>query len=394
MRNKHKIRLSYFLDDINIGGNQKLSLDVLRLLSKEIFEVRLIILYKPDESNVLELKELGKIEIIYANLPDSLNIIYNIVSITKYVCDSDLIITSGYDASIYLGLLKFTTLDKRKYISIVHGIDGYYIDDVYLNRIKRKIGIISRLKDKLLVNNFFKYFDGFITVSSGLNDFLENVRNVNPGKIDSLFFGTDFKTLRQLTISEKMEMRSRYGFRITDFVICYAGRLSYAKGLENLLGEIKVLLQKYDDMKLFIVGGGELFDLLSSEIEKLKLIKKVVITGFVSETEKYIQMSDVLILPSKSESTNLGVQTAMYSRKIVLCSDVGGLPDLVDNNVNGYLYNVNDMNEMRNRLDYIYINRHDLDEIKEKAHIKMKTEFDLSLNIRKIEKKFIDIFES
>lgn len=389
-----KTRITFFLDDIRIGGSQKLTLDAIRLISKDLFKVRLVVLNNPVQENRLNLSDIKDIEIVFANLQDSVNIISNVISLMKYVLDSDLIVSTGFDCGIYLSLLKYFSNDKRIYVSVVHGIDGYYIDDEYLNRIKKNFGILHMLKDKIITNLFLRFFDRFITVSSAMNDFLVSVRKAAPEKIRTIFFGTEFGRLVSLTGTEIADFRLSNGLGLKDFVICYAGRLTYAKGLEVLIAEIEYLFKKYDDIKLILNGDGELREFLQSEILKFGLDDKVVVTGFVPGTEKYIQISDVLILPSKSESTNLGVQVAMYFGRIVICSNAGGLQDLVDDGINGYMFNVNDYAEMTAKLEYVYKNRYNLNHIGKNANKKMNEKFNLSENIYNIEKEFMELLEN
>jgi glycosyltransferase involved in cell wall biosynthesis len=389
-----KIRITFFLDDVRIGGSQKLTLDAVRLISKELFEVRLVVLYRSVKEDQLNLSDLDDTQIVFANLPDSLSILSNVISLMKYVMVSDLVVSTGFDCGIYLSLLKYFSNDKRIYVSVIHGIDGYYIDDEYLNRFKKNFGVLHLIKDKIITNTFLRFFDRFITVSSAMNDFLVTVRKVAPEKIRTVFFGTEFSRLEFLSETEIVDLRLSNGIGLKDFVICYAGRLTYAKGLETLIEKTSDFLKSNDDIKLILNGDGELHEYLHSEIRKYKLDGKVLVTGFVPETDKYIQISDVLILPSKSESTNLGVQVAMYFGKIVLCSNIGGLRDLVDDSVNGYLFTVNDYSEMIKKLVYIHKNRFSLNHIGKNANVKMVEKFDLSRNIQNVEKELIKLFKN
>lgn len=118
--------------------------------------------------------------------------------------------------------------------------------------------------------------------------------------------------------------------------VSYIGRLSYEKGIGTLLGAAK----KMSDVKFQIIGDGPLRDYVCSEIDKHDL-KNVTFRGalYGKDLNKARNASLVLVIPSECfENSPLVVLEAMASGLPVVGSNRGGIPELVENGVNGFLF--------------------------------------------------------
>jgi glycosyltransferase involved in cell wall biosynthesis len=110
-----------------------------------------------------------------------------------------------------------------------------------------------------------------------------------------------------------------------DFIL-FMGRLVNTKGLEYLVSAMSSV-----DSKLIICGGGPLQDKLQRKIEKNGLQGKVEMTGRVCEERKCELLSSckLFVMPSIFESYGIAVAEAMSYGKAIVASDVGGLPEVV-----------------------------------------------------------------
>lgn len=373
-----KNKTVFILDDLNIGGSQKLTQDIIELLNDKGHEIMLLVLYsdytisQSDQYN-------NKIMFLKLTHYDILN---NIVRIYDKIKEYDYIITSMNEGNLYVSILKASGILSGKTISIVHGRDSFYIEDNILKKELKKQGALYNLKIKILLQLFYRYLDAYICVSSDLREYLIKIRKINPVKIKVQQFGT------------KIDVCSRYAFLekifyqyMNRFIILYSGRVTYAKGLEEIMKVILLIKEKIPNILLIIVGEGELKDNLMKEVKEYDLYDHVVFIPFVEDVLSFIAISNVYISMSSYESTNIGVQQAMLLGKVVLCSDVGGIRDLVDDNSSGILYNKNDLNDFVEKLYRIYSNYDRLkNEFAYNAKHKILEDFNLYKNINKIRK--------
>lgn len=137
--------------------------------------------------------------------------------------------------------------------------------------------------------------------------------------------------------------------------ILYFGRLSPEKGISTL---IKAMMQI--DYKLVIIGTGPIEKKLIEEIKINCLDKKVIMVGFKSgdELKEYIMNSRAVIVPSEwYENGPYSAIEAMSLGKPLIVSCYGGLPELVENGKNGYIFDsektlVNCIKTIINQNDY------------------------------------------
>jgi len=100
------------------------------------------------------------------------------------------------------------------------------------------------------------------------------------------------------------------------------------------------------DARLVLVGDGPEYGRTRELVEKLGLADYVRYVGVVDGVASLLAAADVLLLPSETESFGLVALEAMASGVPVVASDVGGLPEVVEHGVSGYLAPVGDVDAM------------------------------------------------
>ncbi|MDN5130869.1 glycosyltransferase [Aliarcobacter butzleri] len=126
-----------------------------------------------------------------------------------------------------------------------------------------------------------------------------------------------------------------------DIVIGTVKSLEDKYGIEYLIRAFKIVSDKYSNLplKLLIVGGGNLEYNLKNLVKELNIEKKSIFTGKVmfDDTPKYHNMLSIFIAVSNSESFGVSVIEASSCAKPVIVSNIGGLPEVVENNITGFI---------------------------------------------------------
>ena len=223
-------------------------------------------------------------------------------------------------------------LVKVKNILIIHNLSSYkksfyskfiYIRDSIYNITADKIITVS----KSCRLNLYK------------NTSLKNIFIVKNGS-------HDFSKLKKIKI-KKVKKRK--------FIIGYVGHIHERKGLETLLYSIK---QTSNEIQFIIIGGGE-----KNYINKLKRIahKNFIDILFVKlqkKTLNYYHYFDLFILPSKQfESFGLVLVEAMSCKKTIICSNYGGMKEIIINKKNGMLFKKNNSNDLKSKINYLRKNK-------------------------------------
>ena len=101
--------------------------------------------------------------------------------------------------------------------------------------------------------------------------------------------------------------------------------------------------------------------------EELHIEDKVMFLGQSHEIDKILCFSDLFLLPSEKESFGLSALEAMVNGVAVISTNTGGLPEVNQHGISGYLSNVGDIEEMASNALKILQNEEILEKFKQGA---------------------------
>ncbi len=136
-------------------------------------------------------------------------------------------------------------------------------------------------------------------------------------------------------------------------VIAFIGSFYDYEGLDLLVAAMPDLLAARPDLRLLLVGGGQVADAIAAQVRLLGIEGSVIMTGRVpyEEVENYYSLTDILVYPRKSMRltelvTPLKPLEAMAQKSMFIASDVGGHRELVRDGVNGTLFRADDKDDL------------------------------------------------
>ena len=131
--------------------------------------------------------------------------------------------------------------------------------------------------------------------------------------------------------------RSEFGMAPESPVIGYTGRLEKQKRLETLLKGFSLVLVRYPQARLMIVGEGSLSSKLKALANRLGISHAVIWTGFRQDIPRLLAVMDIYVLPSSNEGFAASMLEAMAAGKPVIVTDVGGAREVVTDGRKGIL---------------------------------------------------------
>lgn len=133
-------------------------------------------------------------------------------------------------------------------------------------------------------------------------------------------------------------MRTRLDLGAEPLVVT-AIRLVKRKGAEHLVTAFSKVLQRVPDAKLVIAGGGPEAANLHALMKKLGIENSTFMLGTLSREQviKLIAAADIFVLPSLMESFGLVLLEAMAAGVPIVCTRAGGVPEIVENEINGLM---------------------------------------------------------
>ena len=146
------------------------------------------------------------------------------------------------------------------------------------------------------------------------------------------------KQLEKYDENQMRQAKDFYGLK-DEFVFAMIARVEAIKGHMYFLEAASLVLKKYQNVKFLICGTGAYLDELKKRADELGLNEKVLFTGYIKDVTSVMNVIDVNVNASYgTEATSLSLLEGMSLGKPIVASCYGGNPELVEEGVNGMLF--------------------------------------------------------
>lgn len=254
----------------------------------------------------------------------------------------------------------------------------YVANHTYAQQYKNLEKSIYRVLMKL-ERKGYKYAQRIVAISTTTKDSLVNDYQVPSEKITVIPVGVDVGIFKPLDIK-----------KIPNSVL-YVGRLCERKGLYYLIESIKMVREAIPNIKLYLIGKGNLREELQRLVEKHGLLRNVVFIGKVSEEEliKWYNRAEVFVLPSLFEGFGIVCIEAMACGVPVIGTKVPGIVDIIRDRDNGLLVPPQDPDSLAKAIVQMLKDKGLCKYLGERERKGILGKFDWS----KISEEFIDLYK-
>jgi glycosyltransferase involved in cell wall biosynthesis len=215
---------------------------------------------------------------------------------------------------------------------------------------------------EIKINSFFetykRYVDYFIAPSRFMQEVFIKYSGISPERI---VYIPIFEAPVNTSLNDADENYFLYG-----------GRLSHEKGISTLLRAIK------DDerLKLVVAGSGPLADEYSEYVKENRLNAEFVGFKNVDELHGLIKKCRAVVIPSEWYENSPNIILEAYSRgKPVIGSRIGGIPELIDENRTGLLFEAGNYRELTKCMRTLYDDRLTAQEMGSRGNDLVRTKF-------------------
>lgn len=380
----NKLKIVYIISHLNIGGAQTLVFDILKYLNKKKdLDISIITIdsgeninkFRSEGINIINISEKGLVNPkIFFKLKESLRKI-----------KPDIVHTHMLKADFY-GRIAAKQVGVPLIYSTCHNYSSHHKGaDV------NKISIFDKIDNAVIFYSDSK----LIAISEIVKKYLVNRNEKFKAITEVIYNGVDTgKEKFILNESGLSELRKNLGILKDDFVISIIGRIEKQKGHAFFLDSVSGLLKERKNIKVLIIGDGNLKNEIENLVTANQLTEYVKLLGYQIETEKFIEISDMICVPSLWEGFGLVIIEAMIKMKIVLATDTGGISEIIENGKTGYLFKLNDKKSISEKLNYIINNFNDLNLIKLSALKMVKEKFDIRKNSEKYYQSYLNHLDS
>jgi glycosyltransferase involved in cell wall biosynthesis len=178
---------------------------------------------------------------------------------------------------------------------------------------------------------------------------LRKVFGTRPDEIGILYNGVDVDSdIDELTKADTEALRR--GVRIELSVpldsrlVLTTARLSGQKGYGDLLQVIPKIIEEFPDVVFVWAGDGEQRQLLETQVKQSNLQPHVRFLGYCTDISRLLRASDLFVFPSHYEGgCSSAIREAMAYRLPIVCSDAGGIPEVLCNGIHALLFKSRDI---------------------------------------------------
>lgn len=247
----------------------------------------------------------------------------------------------------------------------------------------------------LFIERFLSYrTSSYIAVSKYAGNEIKRNIKLQENKIHLIYNGIDPDAqLRSLKDTSSNE------FKLKDyknkFIVLYPAMFFEAKGHIELLDAIRLSCETLNEnILLLLAGDGPLRSTIETKISLLDLEKQIKVLGFIKEIYCIMHISDLVILPSKSEVFGYALLEAMACSKTVLATSVGSIPEIIINGYNGELLPYKDISNIVQRLNYLSNSKKKLKRMAANGNKYVKQNFSLANMIAETQQLYDELLKS
>ncbi|MDR0617623.1 MAG: glycosyltransferase family 4 protein [Endomicrobium sp.] len=373
------IKVCYIITKLDLGGAQKVALDIGNGLNKNPFNVFFItgvggILDKDIDKTfkVYKLKQLVREMSPLKDLKTLIDI-YKILKIER----PDIVHTHTPKAGI-LGRIAAKLAGIKV---IVHTVHGYGFSDkhkwylkylfIYIERFCALFSTRIIFVSKENIKKGFKYKiakkNNFTLIRAGIDtDFYKN-----------FVLKSDFKKSARINHNAK--------------IVVTVASFKPSKNLKDFINVARLVTKNIKDVVFVIVGDGKQRKELESLIEKFNLTNKVILLGWRTDIANILKSVDMFVLTSLWEGLPCSILEAMCCAKPVIANAIDGIREIVVDNKTGFLIEPNDYEQMAKKIEYLLLNDNISKEMGKNGFNLVGEEFNINYIVNQHEKLYLTL---
>ncbi|MGM0502001.1 MAG: glycosyltransferase [Bacillota bacterium] len=246
--------------------------------------------------------------------------------------------------------------------------------------------INNRFYNRVLLKNCVTDFIAIskVTRYESIKELPDNI--LPEEKIKLIYNGVKVDEFRNSTIQN--DLREEYNIGSDQLLIANIGRLCRQKGQTYLLEAVDKVVERFDKIKLLIIGTGSAEKKLKQQVKELGLEDKVIFTGFRDDIPSVLKQIDFMVHTALYEGCPWIILEAMMTGTPIVATASPSLPEFITDGENGYLAANKDVRDIADNIIKM-INTDNRNKLGEKSAEIAKENFSFERLIDDIEEKIL-----
>lgn len=172
--------------------------------------------------------------------------------------------------------------------------------------------------------------------------------------------GIDIEEFKRTEEIEKLakSIKQSNGIGEGEVILCFIGRLTKQKGMEELLEAVQDIFTSFSKIKLILLGRYEqhLDPIKEEYVELIKNDKRIIHFGYQLDVRPYLAMSDIFVFPSYREGLpNVVLQAGSFDLPCIV-TDIPGSNEIIKDQINGIVIKPKDTHSLKNAIQLLLEN--------------------------------------
>lgn len=213
---------------------------------------------------------------------------------------------------------------------------------------------ITRYKHDIYHRFLYRHVDRFVVISQNLYQQAKRFLPLDESKLRLIYHGV---TTPQEKTRSCSELFSQSLTSSSQLHIGLFGRIEYGKGQHLIIDAVKKLKARNKIVTVSLIGqvmSKKYFASLQRTIEREGLSSQIKHYPFIDNAASYMCCFDVISLTTYDETFGLVVIEAMCSGVAVIGSDAGGVPEIIENDISGLLFESGNADALTEKIELLY----------------------------------------
>jgi len=159
----------------------------------------------------------------------------------------------------------------------------------------------------------------------------------NPDKVVTLYNGIDIACFKNADEAQHSTTRQALNLPLNSPIILTVAVLREPKGIQYMINALPTILEQIPNAHYLIVGDGPYGASLQNLVTALAIQDHVTFAGHRTDVPDLLACSDIFVLPTLGDALPTVLIEALAAEKPIVASNVGGVPEIIENNVSGLL---------------------------------------------------------
>ncbi len=368
MQKINKIKVLQLVEDFKTGGLENVVKNIYERLPKRKYETWIWCLAGGGEMANNLIRNDENIEIL------GLKTYHNPLNIIRLAClirkqNFHLVHTHGYFAGTMGRIAAFLA---RTPVIISH------VHTTYWNFSKRNYfteKALSRISDCI------------VCCSNAVRDFVTHKEGIDSQKTVTVYNGISCEQQKFSPFDKKENNKYDINISITASLVTNKGH----KYLFEALPKLSSIGKK---IRLTVIGDGPLKKELNNYAKELGIEEKIDFLGKIDNVNSVIKNTDIFVLPSiEREGLSVSVIEALCHSLPVVASNIGGLPELIEDGVNGFLVNPKDPDALAEKIKILVTDKNKRKKMGREGKRKFSKKFDVKGMIQRIDELYTSLLD-